>query len=44
MTRPCIFGLGVLLGAIATPLGGLVAARISHKHFLSIDLDFKERT
>jgi len=36
MSRPCSFGLGLLLGALGFPLGYLLAYRISGRHFLSI--------
>ena len=42
MTRPCVFGLGVLVGAIAFPCGYRLAFHIAGHHYLSINLDFKE--
>ena len=42
MTRPTLFGLGVLLGALSFPAGYHLAAHLSGHHYLAIDLDIKE--
>lgn len=36
MTKPCIFALGIGLGAWTVPAAGLLAARIAHRHILAI--------
>lgn len=36
MTRPCVFGLGLTLGALASPLGIYLGARLSGRHFLAV--------
>lgn len=36
MTRPCVFGLGLTLGAIVSPLAQALAARLAGRHWLDI--------
>lgn len=36
MSKPCAFGLGITLGALASPLGIYLGARLSGRHWLDI--------
>lgn len=39
MTKPCVFALGLALGAWTVPLANILAARITGAHYLSIELE-----
>lgn len=38
MTRPCVFALGLTLGALVSPAAQILAARYSGRHFLTVQL------
>lgn len=37
MTKPCVFAIGLGIGAWTVPLAQRLAARIAHTHYLHID-------
>jgi hypothetical protein len=38
MTRPCVFALGLTLGALITPLAQHATARICGTHYLAVTI------
>lgn len=42
MTKPCVFALGLALGAWTVPIATIYAARLSGRHYLSAGVEITD--